>query len=61
MQFWDEQDKEIIYNFCIQHIYIKHHLVHEVIITTENAHAAISKCKMWLYIIWLYVSKNVEF
>ena len=43
MKLQDKQYKEIIYNFCIQHIYRKHHFHHEVIITTENAHAAISE------------------
>ena len=49
MQLWDKQYKEIIYNFCIHYIYRKHHLFHEVIITTENTHAAISECNKLMF------------
>ena len=54
MQLWDKQYKEIIYNFCIHHIYIKHNLVHEVIITTENAHAAILECNNLMFHLFCY-------
>jgi hypothetical protein len=43
MKLQDKHDKEIIYNFCTYHIFKTHHLIHEVIITTEIAHAAISE------------------
>ena len=42
MKFYEKQDKEIIYNFCIQHIYRKHHLHHENITTTKTIHAAVT-------------------
>ena len=41
MKFYYKQYKEIVYNFCIHHIYRKHHLHHENITTTETVRAAI--------------------
>jgi hypothetical protein len=43
MKFQDKQDKEFIYKFCIYHIFRTYDSIHEVIITTEIAHAAISE------------------
>ena len=58
MTFYEKEYKEIIYNFCIQHINIKHHLHHEVIITTENAHAAISEYNNLMF--HLFAKKSIH-
>ena len=54
MKFWDKQDKEIIYNFCIQYIYRKHNLHHENITTIKTIHAVIT-AEIQLYAFTIYV------
>ena len=57
MKFYEKQDTEIIYNFCIQHIYRKHQLYHENITTIETIHAAIT-AEIQLYAFIIYVVNN---
>ena len=57
MKFQDMKDKEIIYNFCIQHIYRKHNLHQENITTTKTIHAAIT-AEIQLYAFTIYVVNN---
>ena len=57
MKFLEKQDKEIIYNFCIQHIYRKHNFHHENITITETVYAAITT-EIQLYAFNIYVVNN---
>ena len=57
MKCQDKKDKEIIYNFCIQHIYRKYHLHHENITTIETVHATITT-EIQLYAFTIYVVNN---
>ena len=42
MKFYDQQDKKVIYNFCIHHFHRKHYFHHESINSTETGLLAIS-------------------
>jgi hypothetical protein len=50
-------DREVTYNSCIQHIYIKYHLGHEIITTLLTALAA-TIADIQLYAFIFYVVNN---